>query len=327
MTGVVALLFGFTALIFVVVGVASRISQKKTSHTSFVSPGATPGTRSSEDRAMFVAQLRAVAAVLLSVVLFVILLRASMVFTGLAGLGVALIAGLSTSAGLLLFSALPPAKLPSRSTASASLVPRKPWSFGVQRTFMGPIAIMATFFAFLVTTGLTSSPDGQGRYRVLKIENASSTFAASSYPGWFYGIPLILVTLLLALSMFLALHRISSVPSLPDPRMATLDRRWREISTRIVIRLGTGALLGYFGGTAVVAGQALISIASSFVGTIPEEATPGPTQPLFALGVTSAAVGAALAVTGVIMLALAVRDVLTIRASARAANTEPVTAA
>ncbi|WP_218713708.1 hypothetical protein [Arthrobacter sp. BF1] len=324
MTRIFVLLLCYTALVCAVVAVTTWISHKKALPTSATIPVAATAARSSEDRAMIVAQRRAVAAVALSALVFVILLPVAMMLTGLAGLGIALTAGTSVSAGLLLFSTLPPAKDSSGTTAIASLDPRKPWSFGMQRTFVIPLAIMAAFFLFLGAAGLTSAPDGQGRYRILQIDNVPSIVATSSYPGWFYGIPLILVTLILAITVFLALHRISATPSLPDPRMAALDRRWREISTLVVIRLGTGTLLGYFGGTAAIAGQTMANIASAIDATTSEIAGTGPLQPLFGVGITTAAIGAILTAVGIILLVLAARDALTIRTAARAAVSDPV---
>lgn len=311
-----------TALACAVTATASWIARKRAPLALTAGSAEAPLSKSAEDRAMLLAQLRAVAAVVFCAAMFLILLRPSVALTGLVGLPLALAAGLSASAGLLLYSALPPAKLPAFTRSSASLVPRKPWSFGVRRTFAVPFAVVLAYIAFLVATGLTSSQDGQGRYRVLRIEDTSSTVAATSYPGWFYGVPLMLVTLVLSGSALLALHRIASTPALPDPRMAAMDRRWREVSTRVVVRLGTGALLGYFGGTAMVAGQAMINVAMSF-----GDGGQGYRQPLYGLGVTCAAAGAALALAGVVLLVLAARGTLTIRAAARQGAREPASAA
>ena len=89
---------------------------------------------------------------------------------------------------------------------------------------------------------------------------------------------------------------------------------------RVVLRLGNGALLGYFGGTAFMAGQALAGAAHQ-----PPE-TPTDKQPLLALGIAGATVGAALALAGVVLLVLAGKDALSIRAAAREAGVDPAPA-
>ncbi len=319
MTKLILLLAVVAIAALAVTGIAGQITRKRTPRA--LAPGSTPAaaTRPAEDRAMRFAQLRAVAAVALAIVLFVAMFRLSIGMTGLVGLPVALAAGFSASAGLLLYSALPPAKLPAAAKSSAVLVRREPWSFAPRRAFAIPLASMAAFVLFLVATGITSSPDEQGRYRQISIATADTASSAGPYPGWFYGIPLIVATLVLAASAYLALRRIAGAPALPDPRMARLDRRWREISTRVVLRLATGAFLGYFGGTAVFGGMAMMGVSRNI-------ATEGPTQPLFALGAACTALGAALAVTGVVLLARAFWDAVSIRTSVRQEKPEPVAA-
>lgn len=316
MTKLILLLAVLAMVAMAATAVANRITSKNAPRSIPAGPTPAVAPKSVEDRAMLLAQLRALVAVAFTVVMFLALFRASIALTGLVGLPVALTAGSSASAGLLLYSALPAAKLPAATHNSAALIRRSPWSFGRRRTFLLPLAVIAAFGAFLVATGVTSSTDEQGRHRLIRIDDALHGSAAGPYPGWFYGVPLLLVTLALAASAFLALRRISSSPALPDPRMAALDRRWREVSTQVVVRLATGALLGYFGGTAVVAGRAMMNVAWNFDGT-------GHAQPLFALGITSAVAGAALALAGVFVFALAVKGALTIRATVRRTVLEP----
>lgn len=298
-----------------ITAVASWIARKR-GPLAITSGRTSPVTSAAVDRAMLMAQLRAITSLVFSVLMFLALLRVSIAVTGMVGLPIALTAGLSASAGLLLFSALPTARIPSSTTSSAALTPRRPWSFARRRAFAVPLGIATAYLAFLIATGLASSPDEQGRYRNISLVDPTFSGAASPFPGWFYGIPLMVVTLVLAGTALLALQRISKTRSLPDPRMAQLDRRWREISTQVVLRLATGALLGYFGGTAVVAGQTMINLAWKFDGV-------SHSQPLLALGITSAAVGAALALTGTVLLLLAAKSALTIRTVTRAGNLDP----
>jgi len=310
-------LFLSSALAILVISSGARwISSKRPARA--IPAGSGPASKSSENRAMLFAQLRALASIAFAVVLFLALLRASIAFTGQVGLPLALTAGLSASGGLLLYSSLPAPMPPRTGAANASLVPRKPWSFGPRRSFLVPAAIAVCYIGLLVATGLTSSPDELGRYRLIRLAEGAHSTSAGPYPGWFYGVPLMLVTVALAGAAFLALRRISSTPSLPDPRMAALDMQWREISTRVVVRLGTGALLGYAGGTALLAGQAVAGAAANF-----NQSGHGPLQPLFAVGFAVAVAGPVLVAAGAFLIFLAAKAAFTIRSSARHALAKP----
>jgi hypothetical protein len=324
MTRLIVLLAVLAVAGMAVSATAAWFSRRKAPRAITAGPAVAP--KSAEDRAMLAAQLRAVAGIAFAVVMFTALFRVSIGVTGQVGLPLALTAGVSASGGLLLYSALPAgrrqaARPQAARPQTASLQAARPQTgrrnaprdraLLKPRALALPLAALLAYVALLVATGLTSSPDSRGRYRVLAVADATSGSAATPYPGWYYGVPLMLVTLVLAGTALLALRRIAGTPALPDPRMAALDRRWREISARVVLRLATGALLGYFGGTAALAGQAMVNVAW-------RHDAGGYLQPLLALGIATGALGVLLAVAGVVLLVLAVRGALTIRSGARA---------
>ncbi|MDJ0313041.1 hypothetical protein [Arthrobacter sp. H35-D1] len=318
MTRMIALALVLLAAAMAVSAVASWISRRKPRRALGTGTASAVASRQAEDRAMLAAQVRAVGSLVFAVVMFLALFRASIGLTGQVGLPLALTAGLSASGGLLLYSTLPVAKQqvakqPFGTGGSGAGLPRNPWAFASRWALALPAVVLLVYIAFIVAAGLTSSPDELGRYRMLRLENADVSAAASPYPGWFYGLPLLVVAVLMAGSALLALVRVSRSPSLPDPRMAALDRRWREISIRALLRITTGALLGYLGGIALVAGQAMANAGKSF------ESVQG-------WGVAIAAVGAALALAGVVLLVMAARDALTIRTTARQSKPEPAAA-
>ena len=338
MTRMIALALVLLVAAMAVSAVASWISRRKPQRALGAGPASAASTKHAEDRAMLAAQVRAVAALVFAIVMFLALFRASIGLTGQVGLPLALTAGLSASGGLLLFSALPAAKAPAsqqpRGTVTGLAQPSRKarmltsrWSFAV------PIVGLLAYTALIVAAGLTSSPDELGRHRVLRLVNADASSAATPYPGWFYGVPLLVVAVLLAGSALLALARISRNPSLPDPRMAVLDSRWRRVSTRVLLRITTGILLGYLGGTALVAGQAMANAGKSFSSAVAAAGTAAGTATSTAAlssvhgwGIATAAVGAALALTGVVLLVLAARSALGIRAEVRQGEREPATA-
>ncbi|TLW92068.1 hypothetical protein FFT09_14365 [Saccharomonospora piscinae] len=174
------------------------------------------------------------------------------------GLPLAVGPAIATATGLLLYAATPPERLRAESNRRvASLEPRAPWSFASRRTLGLLVLVAVAQVSLLIGTGLTSSPDDAGRYRVVTYSSGGVSSTASPYPGWFYGVPLMIVTVLLAVATLVAFWRIAATPSLPVEGLATPDRRRRVDTTRIIAGLGLGGLLLQLGGTSAAAGSAL----------------------------------------------------------------------
>lgn len=262
------------------------------------------------------AQRRAIIAVVFALVLFTAITAIGFAEPQMLGLPLGIAPGLAVSGGLLLFSASVPPRIPQPAQNSAALSRRYPWSFGPRWAFALPVAVAAAFIAFLVATGITSSPGDDGLYRSISVADANTSSTAGPYPGWFYGLPLIAVTIVLAIATLLALHRVSVTPSLPNAELAELDGRWRSASTLVITKLSTSALLIYFGGTAFIAGNATNNVASRYTAT-------GDTfsvtfrQPEFAIGVSLQLLGAVLAVAGLIFLSAAATAALSLRSTAQ----------
>lgn len=205
------------------------------------------------------ARRRAVIAVLFSGIVIVALFVAGYFLSSLVGLPVALAPALGGAAGLLLYSATPPRVIAVESGAAreASLIPRTPLSFVPSLgASLATIAVIVQV-AFLIFTGVTSSPDESGRYRTIAFETADSASASSPYAGWFYGVPLLATTAILVAATFLALWRVSSTPALPQHELADVDAGWRRATNRIIIAISGAALLLQFGGVAIQSGLAI----------------------------------------------------------------------
>ena len=67
------------------------------------------------------------------------------------------------------------------------------------------------------------------------------------FPGSFYGLPLAAVTALLVAATYAALGRMAGSPAIvhgaTTPAARGVDRRWRAISTSVIIRTATASLL------------------------------------------------------------------------------------
>lgn len=272
MTKLIALIALLAALAWGVTATASWISKRKAPKA--LGPGSTPRpvTSAEVDRAMFLAQLRTAAGVAFALVMFGSLFRVSVGLSGQAGLTAVLTAGLSASGGLLLFSALPAKKL----DASPPLLPKLALAL--------PAASLLAFAAFITAAGI-AGPD---------------------LLAWQNGLPALLAALAMAGSALLALLRLKTTASLPDPRMAALDKKWRTCSAHDLATFTSGALLASLGGTALAAS-----------GT-------GPASPAWTT--VCLAGGAALAVAGVVLLVLAAKGALTLRTRVKANTPVPAAA-
>ncbi len=233
MTKLIALAALLAALAWAVMAAASWITAKKALRA--LGHGATPRavTTGEVNRALLLAQLRTALAAAFGIVMFASMFRVSVGLSGQAGLTAILIAGLSASGGLLLFSALPAKKLPARQLA--------PLAQFNKRALAVPAVILLAFAAFVTATGA----------------------AAPEYLPWTRGVPPLLAALALAGSSLLAGRRLITTRSLPDPRMGGLDQRWRELSLQNLITFTSGALLSSLGGTVLAAGLSLQSVTAA----------------------------------------------------------------
>lgn len=181
-------------------------------------------------------------------------------------------------AGLLVYAAAPPrAQEPGApAVQTASLEPRRPWSFITRSDLLGTAMTFVLLMAVLVATGLTATTDetsGWDSYRYASedaaalelragypIEGASA--AASPYPGWSFAVPLIVVSALLVAITALALHRVTGARSLPGPALGAADRHWRGASSRVITGLCRSTGLLTLGAVTAVAGLAITSVFS-----------------------------------------------------------------
>lgn len=227
---------------------------------------------------------------------------------GWYGLPLMLAPGLAAAIGLVVFALVPTRNVTvRRRRRSADLEPRRPWSYGPAWGFRLPVIIGTAVIIFAISTGLASGADPDGRYRVITV--GSST--AGPYPGWYYGLPLIVMTVLLAAATLVALGRIASTArsAVTDDHVEEhcddLDRVVRILATRVVMQLSSGALFLYFGGVLVVAGRATTNVATTWAsgGTVVSQL-----QPAAALGLTEIVAGVLATLLGGVLVTLSTLD-------------------
>jgi|GEM_PF-2445541 len=124
---------------------------------------------------------------------------------------------------------------------SANLTTRTVGSY-LSRSSRRKLALLTAGVMVLVLLGgLTSSPDDSGFHRAFSVHGAGRSATASPYPGWFYGVPLLLTLPLLALGIWVALRRVRLLPAITtDPAS---DARWRASLAEVLLSTVEIALL------------------------------------------------------------------------------------
>lgn len=192
---------------------------------------------------------------------------AGLVVNGLApralGLPVAVAPTLAACAALAFYGARPPQAPASDlgSVRTASLHARSARTVVAPRTAALGLALTVGYAALVVLCGITASADDSGRDRQIAFSSGDLGSTAGPYPGWWYGLPMLVSTLLLAVIAVVVAQRISSTPALPDATDHGADSVWRLLTSRMVLGIALACLALQCGGTSLVAGSAMVRAA------------------------------------------------------------------
>ena len=148
----------------------------------------------------------------------------------------------------------------------ASLRSREPWAYARRYVLIQPVLAAVLLIAYLCFTMATASPDDSGLMRSISLtygRDGELTGSAGPYPGSYYSVPLIAVTVLLLALTCCALWRIAHTPSVPDERYAHADRLWRVALTRFTVFLSVGSMLAYAVAVLLVAGSAVVRVGTN----------------------------------------------------------------
>lgn len=179
------------------------------------------------------------------------------------GLLLAIAPGAATTIALLGFITYPSPRYAARHARSASLDRRAPRRYLSRRVIAGPIAAAVGLVLFLVYAGVSASPDESGLSRTIAHEDELGVQVAGPFPGWYYGFPLIVLTVLLAALTVTAVWRIAAAPAEPDARSQAFDTYWRQRTSQLVVLLSTVTLLTYTAGVLFFAGSATRRVATA----------------------------------------------------------------
>ncbi len=225
------------------------------------------------------------------------------------GIPAMLAPGLATSLALLGFAAWPVAASAGTGPVSATLTRREAWSYGSRRLFAAPATLAVIYLGLLAVSAAVASPDDDGLMRAFAQTQGDLSASATPFPGSYYGVPLAVVTVLLAVSTYAALRRLASSPTISPGTaedLARIDQQWRRIATRVIVRISSTALLGYVGATLLYAGSA-IHRTSDFTDN------GGQSTPWSAVGWIGAGAGLVCLLLAIVVGGAAVAAVLTLR--------------
>ncbi|GAA1347251.1 hypothetical protein [Arthrobacter roseus] len=189
------------------------------------------------------------------------------------GLPYALAAGVAVLVGLLVFSLHRRPSWPANEHGStiAELSPRGPTRFGRKWIFVLPAASAAILVVGLLLAGVYSATDEFGLHRVYQyrslsgwgIENGQvvdvqyNLSSAGPFPGWYYGVPLMICTVLIAAAAYWALRRSAQAARPATPSLFTVDSALRALQTKLIMSFSSAALGIQIGGLGLVTGNAL----------------------------------------------------------------------
>ena len=245
------LLVLLSAAIFATIAVRAR---KRRDRSVVMVPSEFVGLALAVGRRM---RLRMLAAVAAGVVVFAILALVPIPQLHLS-LGLAIGPGLGALAACLVIAAIPlPRPVATTRVRQADLTPRDATSFGPRWGFILPLVAAAFYVVFLIATAsLASTADYSKLSRQLALMTPGGYQTQSPYPGWFYAVPLLIVTVLLSAGVLFTLRRVADAPSLGALELAPLDEAIRRGATRFVMLFSSSVIVLYLAATALIAGMA-----------------------------------------------------------------------
>ncbi|GAA4360174.1 hypothetical protein [Paeniglutamicibacter cryotolerans] len=253
--------------------------------------------------------------------------------TGLMGLPFALAIPLGAIAGLLVFALIwrlrwNDGEAPRR---SAELQTREPWSFSTRALLLTPLLGGGILIAALLLAGLASVTDESGKHiglpgislagwaeedgRIFDVQYREDVFAP--FPGWYYGVPLIICVVVLLAGLYLLLRRIAGAPRPPESGLLAADTLLRQGASEFVMLWVGMAFIAQMAGLAIISAIAFQSMYRRSVPHLDLEGMPPQEilQPGYGLGIVLVCLGLALLVAAAVLL---VRQIVQLAAATRA---------
>ncbi|MHA7262366.1 hypothetical protein ACX80W_04075 [Arthrobacter sp. TMN-37] len=257
------------------------------------------------------------------------------------GLPSALAPGVGALTGLLAFTLTPrpSGSLRPRRVATADLVPRSATSFARQWVFILPLVAASALLAGLLFTGLYSATDENGLHRVFQRRSLSgwgvesgqivdvqyNLSSSGPFPGWYYGLPVMVCTVLLIAAVYGCLRRVATAPGPATPGLFATDTNLRTTQTRFIMTSSSAALGFQLAGLSAVTGTVLRTAHLDAVPTVNLNAAVGstPVEPGSTLALVLIFSSLVFTVVASVLLGKAAATVLGLLAAGRTPRVRP----
>lgn len=153
----------------------------------------------------------------------------------------------------------------------AELSRRGPTSFAKKWIFMLPFSSAVALVLGLLLTGLYSTTDENGLHRMFQrralsgwgidqgqvVDVQYNLSTSGPFPGWYYGVPVIIGTILFMGVVYWALRRIATAPRPMSATLFAADTSLRSLATRFIMTTSSAALAVQIAGLAFITGNVL----------------------------------------------------------------------
>lgn len=161
---------------------------------------------------------------------------------------------------------------------SAHLKPRGLTSFGPRWALAIPGVATLFLFGLLLATGVTSSKDPWGRYTWLVVQRNDTTSGATtqgslslsdaeqwvSFPGWFFGVPVLSAAVILLVVAALLLRSLAQAPRPAESKILDIDNLARMLKAKFVAGIAGVGILAALGPMAFFAGASIMTVAGDY---------------------------------------------------------------
>jgi hypothetical protein len=245
-----------------------------------------------------------------------------------AGRALAVMPLLAVGAAILVFVVAPtPEFLEPRARRSAELSRRHPRNFVPTRTLLMPVIAAIVLTAALVVFWRVAEADGQTishSFGVTLPDDGMVSSTSGPFPGYYYGIPVLIALGLLCGLAALAFARIAAAPRPTDESLRAADDATRTLSIRAVSAAVTSAVVFTLGAVLLVAGSATRNVGSQFtfrINAVPVES--GSDMTLMALSTIEFVVGGVSLLVAVVLIAMAIGHAMRRPFAVTAAEQQP----
>jgi hypothetical protein len=161
-------------------------------------------------------------------------------------------APLLTAAVGIAFFVIVPAFHETGDSRTAELSRRRVLSFASRRALLVTGALALSVVAACISFGLVAEPDGHS----FNYQQAERGFGASPFPGFYYGVPVLVALAILATVSVVAIMRVIRARMPGNSSLREADAAIRQLAVGVILRAAAAGCATTLGGILFVAGAA-----------------------------------------------------------------------